>query len=108
MFAESLIRSSGLTETFGTVTLEAMASGLPLVAYDYAAAGQYVRHDKNGLLAGYGRTDDFTAMAGELAARHSDNPEVFRTIGRNARLTAESLDWKHVVRQLEALMLAIT
>lgn len=97
-----------LTETFGNVTLEAMASGLPLVAYDYAAAGQYVRHGKNGLLADYGRTDDFTAMAGELAARHSDNPEVFRTIGRNARLTAESLDWKHVVRQLEALMLAIT
>ena len=29
-----------LTETFGNVTLEAIASGLPLVAYDYAAAGQ--------------------------------------------------------------------
>ena len=97
-----------LTETFGNVTLEAMASGLPLVAYDYAAAGQYVRHGKNGLLADYGRTDHFTAMAGKLAARHSDDPEVFRTIGRNARLTAESLDWKHVVRQLETLMFAIT
>ncbi|MBS1138424.1 MAG: glycosyltransferase, partial [Proteobacteria bacterium] len=31
-----------LTETFGNVTAEALASGLAVVAYDYAAAGQLV------------------------------------------------------------------
>src|SRR5262249_12575129 len=31
-----------VTETFGNVTPEAMASGLPVVAYDYAAAGELI------------------------------------------------------------------
>ena len=32
-----------LTETFGNVTLEAMASGVCPVAYDYAAAAEVIR-----------------------------------------------------------------
>ena len=96
-----------LTETFGNVTLEAMASGLPLVAYDYAAAAQHVRHGANGLLAAFGRTEDFTAMAGNLAAMYVHDPEQFRAMGRNARLTTETLDWKCVVTQLETLLLSI-
>ncbi len=96
-----------LTETFGNVTLEAMASGLPLVAYDYAAAAQHVRHCSNGLLAPYGSTDDFTKMAGDLAAMHAHEPALFSAMGRNARLTTESLDWACVVKQLETLLLSI-
>jgi glycosyltransferase involved in cell wall biosynthesis len=96
-----------LTETFGNVTLEAMASGLPLVAYDYAAAAQHVRHGTNGLLATYGRSDDFTKMASHLAGMYSHQPELFRAMGRNARLATESLDWKCVVKQLETLLFSI-
>ena len=96
-----------MTETFGNVTLEAMASGLPLAAYDYAAAAQHVRHGTNGLLANYGQTSDFTAMASELAARHEQDPEKFRAMGRHARLTAESLDWECVVQEMETLLLSI-
>ncbi|GAO37820.1 glycosyl transferase [Sulfuricella sp. T08] len=96
-----------LTETFGNVTLEAMASGLPVVAYDYAAAAQHVQHGINGLLASYGSTEDFTTMACNLAAMYSHEPEQFRAMGRNARLATESLDWKCVVRQLETLLLSV-
>jgi glycosyltransferase involved in cell wall biosynthesis len=96
-----------LTETFGNVTLEAMASGLPLVAYDYAAAAQHVRHGSNGLLAAYGSNDDFTTMAKQLAAMYAHEPEQFRAMGRNARLTTESLDWTCVVKQLETLLFSI-
>ena len=39
-----------ITETFGNVVPEAMASGLTVVGYDYAAAGQLIRHGENGLL----------------------------------------------------------
>ena len=38
-----------LTETFGNVLTEAMASGLAVAAFDYAAARQFVRNGVNGL-----------------------------------------------------------
>ena len=97
-----------LTETFGNVTLEAMASGLPLLAYDYAAAAQHVRHGSNGLLAAYGNSNDFNAKASEIANLYSHKPSQLLTLGRNARLTAESLDWKYVVQQLESLLFSVT
>lgn len=96
-----------LTETFGNVTLEAMASGLPLVAYDYAAAAQHVRHGTSGLLAAYGETVDFTARAGEMLAWHQQDPEKFKAMGRDARLTAEALDWDCVVQELETLLFSL-
>jgi len=39
-----------LTETFGNVTLEAMASGLAVLAFADAAAGELIHHEQNGLL----------------------------------------------------------
>jgi glycosyltransferase involved in cell wall biosynthesis len=39
-----------VTETFGNVTVEALASGLPVLAFDTAAAADWVRHDGNGWL----------------------------------------------------------
>jgi len=96
-----------LTETFGNVTLEAMASGLPVVAYNYAAAAQHLRHGTNGLLASYGQTDDFIAMGTEMAARHRQEPDKFRAMGRDARVTAERHDWKCVVKDFESLLCSL-
>ena len=36
------------SETFGNVTLEALASGVPTVAFDYGAAHEYLRHGIHG------------------------------------------------------------
>src|SRR5882762_9051779 len=55
------------TETFGNVTLEAMASGLAVVAYKYAAARQYLRHEVSALLAPVGDGAAFVGMAERLA-----------------------------------------
>jgi glycosyltransferase involved in cell wall biosynthesis len=44
-------------------TMEAMATGLPVVAADAGALGELVRHGRNGFLAGAGRSGD---MAGHL------------------------------------------
>src|SRR5664279_4550314 len=52
-----------LTETYGNVTVEAMASGLATVAYDYAAARQHMRHDENGLLVPFADTDAFVKIS---------------------------------------------
>ena len=90
-----------LTETFGNVTPEAMASGLPVLAYDYAAAAQLIEHGDNGLLAAYGAAHDFIAQAMRLAA----DPQHARRMGVAARKTAERLAWDGVIDQVEALFI---
>jgi glycosyltransferase involved in cell wall biosynthesis len=39
---------SSHSETFGNVTLEALASGVPTVAFDYGAAREILRNDVHG------------------------------------------------------------
>ena len=92
-----------LTETFGNVTIEAMASGLAVVAYDYAAAAAHIVHGDNGLLAAYDKPEEFVRLADELIA----DPGRIRAFGAAARQTAEPLDWDRVVAQLEGLFLTV-
>ncbi len=92
-----------LTETFGNVTPEAMASGLPVLAYDYAAAAQLVRAGENGLLAPF---DDHRAFVRQAVALVTD-PAAARTMGLAARQTALGMDWVRIVRQIEAVMRSV-
>ncbi len=86
-----------LTETFGNVTLEAMASGLAVIAYDYAAARELMAHRENGLLAPFDAADVFCALAGEVAAE----PKALRALGLAARQTAEEMSWSTIYSQFE-------
>jgi glycosyltransferase involved in cell wall biosynthesis len=90
-----------MTETFGNVVTEAMASGLPVVAYDHAAAGQLLRSGKNGLLAPLNDSESFIAQATVLAAE----PALARGAGLRARQTACSQGWDRIVAQVEEVML---
>lgn len=81
-----------LSETFGNVTLEAMASGLCVVAYDYAAASEVIASGRNGLLAHVGNATAFVAQA--TAAGRDD--ALRRQFGEDARLKSESLDWERI------------
>ncbi|GAB1233846.1 glycosyltransferase family 1 protein [Ferrigenium sp. UT5] len=90
-----------LTETYGNVTVEAMASGLATVAFDYAAAQQHIKHDVNGLLATCADSDAFIAEARTLA---NDLPRV-RRLGKAARDTVESLTWEHIMGEMEFVLL---
>ena len=81
------------TETFGNVTLEAMASGLGVLAYDYAAARMHISHGITGALAPYGDSDAFIAWGVRLA---SDSGLV-RTLGMRAREYAQSVNWSQVL-----------
>jgi glycosyltransferase involved in cell wall biosynthesis len=89
-----------LTETYGNVTVEAMASGLAVVAYDYAAARQHIVHGRSGLLA---PVDDRAAFNGHAMALARD-PERARTLGRNARKAAAPLGWDRMVADFEAVL----
>ncbi len=91
---------ASLTETYGNVTIEAMASGLATVAYDYAAARQHMRHDVNGLLVPFADTDAFVTQAKALV---SDMDRVQR-LRVAARETVESLTWEHIMGEMEAVL----
>lgn len=83
-----------LTETFGNVVTEAMASGLAVGAFSYAAAARYLRHEENGLLAAFGDEAGFLRLADRLAA---PDPRPRRQLGLVARATAENIPWSRVV-----------
>jgi len=89
-----------LTETFGNVTTEAMASRLAVVAYDYAAARQCIRHGESGLLAPCGDDLCFVRLTASLAADRSLR-ERLRT---GARSVARTLSWERVTDDLEAVL----
>ncbi|MBU6259338.1 MAG: glycosyltransferase family 1 protein [Burkholderiales bacterium] len=88
---------ASVTETFGNVVPEAMASGLAVVAYDYAAAGQLIRSGDNGLLVPVDDADDFCRTAQRLAG----DPVFVRGLGERARAKAAGMDWSQIVQQVE-------
>lgn len=89
-----------LTETYGNVTAEAMASGLAVVAFDYAAAAALIQHGRNGLLATFGDAREFSALAAGLAA----GPAQTAALRVQAREAALAQDWTRVVRHLEEVL----
>lgn len=89
-----------MTETFGNVTLEAMASGLGIVAYDYAAAHEVLRHGESALLAPFGDAAAFVSHARTLAG----DPSLAAVLGRAARSRSEGLTWERVVDDFEAVL----
>jgi len=87
-----------LSETFGNVVLEALASGLAVVAFDQAAAAQHIRHGHNGALATPGDEAAFIEAARWLL----EDEESLRRVRLNARRHAGQLGWPAIVEQFEA------
>lgn len=85
------------TETYGNVTAEALASGLAVVAFDYAAARELIINGHNGWTSGLQDEEGFVRRACEvLEAWHPGHP-----MRMNARRTMLSRDWTGIVEQME-------
>ena len=94
---------ASLTETFGNVLTEAMASGLAVAGFDYAAARQFVRDGENGLTAPCDQPDKLMSAALRLA---TDRPLRTR-LGAAARATIEPQSWDSVIARFESDLLGI-
>jgi glycosyltransferase involved in cell wall biosynthesis len=88
---------SSLTETLGLVILEAMASGLPVIAVPEGGVSDHLRHGINGLGCPAG---DVTAMA-EMMVRVARDQTLQRRLAQGARATAVSLDWSAELDRLD-------
>jgi glycosyltransferase involved in cell wall biosynthesis len=88
------------TDTFGNVVLEAMASGLAVVAFDYAAAGRHIRSDENGVLVALGDHDAYIRRAVQVVARAG----TLADMRREARATMLPLEWSAVVSRFSDVL----
>lgn len=90
------------TETFGNVTLEAMASGLVVIAYNYAGAKLHITNEETGVVVRFGDAQAFVDSACGLIRE----PEAIKRIRRQARQYITYLDWPRVVERFEALLMS--
>lgn len=84
------------SETFGNVIMEAMACGLPVVTFDYAAAREHIRSGDNGMAVLLDDNDAFIQASVALA----QDAALRQRMGTAATLTAHDLSWEKVVRRL--------
>ena len=92
-----------LTETFGNVTLEAMASGVPTISFDYGAAREHLS-DVCGRRIAFGDETAFIAAVAELAEDNAAR-ETMRTA---ARAAVADLNPRVVTTSFAALLASLT
>ncbi|AEO66489.1 glycosyltransferase family 4 protein [Thermothielavioides terrestris NRRL 8126] len=81
-----------VTETFGLVVLESMASGVPVVARDEGGPSDIVRDGESGFLTPPADLDAFVDKVMMLA----EDAELRRRCGENARRQAEEATWERI------------
>jgi glycosyltransferase involved in cell wall biosynthesis len=84
------------TETLGLSMLEALASGLPVIAARTAATGEVVSEGENGVLYEPGFSESLVSAVRKVVS----DEDLRSSLARNARLSAEKRDWKNATRTL--------
>lgn len=89
-----------LSETFGNVVLEAMASGLAVVAFDQAAAAIHIHHEQNGILVPPSNDRLFITYTEQLVS----DPIALDAIRQAARRSVMDMGWRVIGRQFEQIL----
>jgi glycosyltransferase involved in cell wall biosynthesis len=87
------------TETFGNVTLEALASGIPVLAFDCAAARDWVQTGVNGWLVAEDNPEGF-AQQGVAVFKA---PGMLAQVTQSTRQELVHLDWDQIAEQVETV-----
>ena len=89
-----------LSETFGNVILEALASGLPVIAYEEGAAREHLHTGQNGYRIDAGDERSFIESTVMLAS----NASLIRHMGRAAHASIANLSPDAVINEFEHLL----
>ena len=92
---------ASLTETLGLVVLEAMASGLPVVAVAAGGVVDHLRDEDNGLAVPPAGLTTMTNGLKERMVRLARDPALRRSLALAARRTAEGRSWQCELDRLE-------
>ncbi|MBM4181285.1 MAG: glycosyltransferase family 1 protein [Betaproteobacteria bacterium] len=93
---------ASLTETWGNVLGEALASGLAVVSYRRAAGEHLIVEDVNGLAVGVGDAEAFIAAA----YRAATEPALRARLGAAASLSMRAHGWDAIVERFEQVLRA--
>jgi len=94
-----LLLFPSLTETFGNVTLEALASATPVLAFDCAAASDFITDHKNGWLIDSNEPHTYIQRA--LDITHDAN--TLRLAREFTRASVTHLGWEAIAGQVETI-----
>ena len=94
---------ASLSETFGNVTIEAMASGLPIVAFNHAAAGEIIESHVNGILAKSNDETGFLDAAIEIVL----DSDLRKTCAQGARDKALQFSWESILKKTETVLYGV-
>jgi len=89
-------------ETFGNVVLEAMASGLPVIAYNYASAHLHVKNGETGWLSPLGDKTGFMQSMCQLPGNQQ-----LKRMGLEARKAVQHIGWQYPVQQFEQALYSV-
>ena len=92
--APSVTAKDGDKEGFGLVILEAMASGLPVVAYDSGGISELIQSELNGILVEEANVE----LLRDNIKRLLDNPAEWGKYSVAAMETAEKYDYKNIAK----------
>lgn len=85
-----------ITETFGLVVLESMASGVPVIARDEGGPSETVKHGRSGYLVPPNDLDTFVKYAYDLGTDHALRSEMIDL----AREQALNTTWDKINNQV--------
>ncbi len=102
--AADLFAFASLTETFGNVVLEALASALPVVAIRAGGVGEIVRSGETGILV---EPDDPPSVMANALIGLADDQALRREMAESARAYALTQTWAAIMGRLRDRYLAV-
>lgn len=94
--SSDLFFNASITETFGNVTLEAMACGVPAVCADATGSRTLVAHEQSGFLVDYDDLDGFTDRIEQIVT----DKALKERFQQNSIKRAEPYNWENVLTAL--------